>query len=87
MNTDNKTIFNFYLLGKFGKDMYDTLVYKHHLSNTTPKLIEWKDALTDPVRGFELVKENIRYILMMEENTEVLEKLLNVTRKIIKLCS
>ena len=63
-------LFNTALISKFKTEMYRTLLYKHNLSTTTPKvveIIEYDNELVASTvaktEGFFFTKENIKYLL------------------------
>ena len=61
------TIFNYSTLGKFRQEMYESLLYKHHLSIETPKLVEFKGDEYEAMQGYLFVKDNKKYLLKKED--------------------
>jgi len=78
-------LFNTALIGQFRTEMFQTLLYKHQLTTTTPKLVDFHQDYNldvsvtelDPVQGYYFVKDNKKYLLPQktESGTATLEKL------------
>ena len=49
--------------------MYETLLYKHHLSHEIAKLIEFKDENTVPIQAYVFTKDNKKYLLDKDNDT------------------
>ncbi len=84
--SEQKTIFSFSVLGMYNKLMYGTLLYPHHLTTKTPKLIEWKTKYS-PTRGYLLVKENRKYFYLQYDETGANKKEDNIDKLPIRVNS
>jgi len=62
--------FNFSVLSKFGSVMYETLLYKHHLTHETAKLVEFKTEEYKPMQGYIFTKDNKKYIIDMLDDKD-----------------
>lgn len=62
---DNMSLFDYRILARFRADMYDSLLYKHHLCRSTAKEVDFKDDLYPSLKAFFLEKENTLYLLPM----------------------
>lgn len=73
-------LFNNKLIKEFNTELFDTLLYKHHLSTSTAKKIEFDDDNKFIVRndngeeiefltGYTFIKDNIRYLLKQYDHT------------------
>jgi hypothetical protein len=64
-------LFNLSLISKYNHDMFQRLLYKHHLSMHTPKLIEFDDDSNyiPAEKGYFMVKDNVKYALPMSSGS------------------
>jgi len=73
-------LFNNKLIKEFNTELFETLLYKHHLSTSTAKKVEFDDdnpekVLDDSgeevsfITGYTFIKDNIRYLLKQYDNS------------------
>jgi hypothetical protein len=62
-------IFSYTLIKAYSKEMFDTLLYKHHLSSNTPKVVEFDDnEVGSKANGYYFTKNNVKYLLDDKDN-------------------
>ena len=68
-------LFHNSLIKAHNSHLFDTLLYKHHLSTQTPKVIEFEDMMA--TEGFFMIKNNVKYVLDMvnAKDEKMLDKL------------